>query len=108
MTKPWNRLAWSLAEWIDYAGQIEGRRCGRPRYDACTRHVQRFPGELVAVELDARTLERLAHLIRHSHPSMFGRPNRGARGNHWTTPVFMAAQNQLARLRRIQGRNAPA
>ncbi|MEW5425223.1 hypothetical protein [Amorphus sp. 3PC139-8] len=107
MAAPWNRTDWSLDEWIAYAWEIERRRCGRPRDEACTRHVQRFPGHLVSVEIDRATLVALKDLLVRSHPGLFGRPSRGGRANHWTTSVFVDANNQLAKLGRIRGRNTP-
>lgn len=104
---PWRRLDWSLADWIVYAREIEARRCGRPRNEACTRHVQRFPLDLVAVELDRDTLVALRHLLLNSHSGLFGRPSRGFRAADWTTPVLVAVNNQISRLDRIRGRNAP-
>lgn len=74
-------------------------------YDACKRHVQRFPCHSVAVELDRAVLLSLRQLILGGHPNRFGRPGRGYRAGDWTTRALMDVNNQLARLDRIEHRN---
>lgn len=106
--QPWRRTEWSLADWIAYAWKLNNTpRHSRQVYDACTRHVQRFPVDLVSVELDRETLQSLRALMAESHTNRFGRPSRGYRAAHWTTPVWMAVNNQLARLDSATRRNSP-
>lgn len=50
---------------------------------ACAGHIERFPHELIAVELDTTALLSLRALLHHSR--RFGRPHRGTRIGHWTT-----------------------
>ena len=103
--QPWRGTDWTLPEWIAQAWSLEHNpRHSRQINAACARHVERFPGELVAVELDTAVLS-LHALLRHSR--RFGRPRRGYRAGHWTTAAIMGANNQLRRLDRIRGRNAP-
>lgn len=103
--QPWRRTDWTLPDWTAQAWTLEHNlRHSRQMNAAFARHIERFPHELVAVELDAATLLSLGALLHHSR--RFGRPHRGARAGHWTTAAIMDANNQLARLRRIEGRNA--
>lgn len=103
--QPWRRTDWTLPDWIAQAWTLEHNpRHSRQIDAACTRHVARFPCELVTVELDTATLLSLRTLLHHSR--RFGRPHRGTRAGHWTTAAIMDANNQLARLDRIKGRNA--
>lgn len=103
--QPWRRTDWTLPDWITRAWTLEHNpRHSRQMNAACARHIARFPRELVAVELDAATLLSLRALLQYSR--RFGRPHRGNRGDHWTTVAIMDANNQLARLDRIKGRNA--
>lgn len=104
--QPWRRLEWTLPDWIEHAWKLERTlRCSRQHYDACNRHVLRFPGQLVAVELDKAILLSLRQLILDGHPNRFGRPGRGFRAEDWTTRALMDVNNQLARLDRIERRN---
>lgn len=106
--QPWRRTDWTLEDWTRHAWYLEHLpRCSQRHYDACTRHVQKFPGDLVAVEPDRALLRSLRDLMRQGHPNRFGRPSRGYRAGHWTTPALVDVQNQLARLDRFAGRNAP-
>lgn len=108
MMQPWRRIDWTLADWLDHAWKLSHMpRHSRQVYDACTRHIQRFPAHLVGIECDRDTLRSLRALITSSHPNRFGRPSRGHRAGDWTTPVWMAVNNQLARLERKPLRNAP-
>lgn len=103
--QPWRRIDWTLPEWTAQAWTLEHiPRHSRQMNAACARHIEHFPHELVVIELDAATLLSLRALLHHSR--RFGRPYRGARAGHWTTAAIMDANNQLARLRRIEGRNA--
>lgn len=106
--QPWRRLDWTLHEWVDYAWKLHHTpRHSQQVYDACTRHIQRLPGDQVAVKLDRATLLSLRSLMVESHQTRFGRPSCGRRAKHWTTPVWMDVNNQLARLNRISRRNTP-
>lgn len=105
MTQLWRRASWELGDWIRYAHEIDARRCGRPRDEAVRRHIALFPADLVAVELDRPVLNALCALLEN-RISLFGRPGRGYRANHWTTPALMTAKNQIERLNRITGQNA--
>lgn len=67
---------------------------------ACARHNERFPRELIWIERDT-----MAFLSLH-HSRRFGRPQRGNRAGDWATAAIMDLNNQLARLARIEGRNA--
>ncbi|WP_424753243.1 hypothetical protein [Methylobacterium sp.] len=103
--QPHRRTDWTLTDWIAQARAIERRRSSRHRYAAAERHIARFPLADVAIELGLVVLEALRALLCDA-ASLFGRPNRGWRGAHWSTPVIVAANNQVARLERIRGRNA--
>lgn len=103
--QPHRRTDWTLADWIVQARAIERRRSSRHRYAAAARHIERFPLADVAIELDLAVLEALRALLCDA-ASLFGRPHRGWRGGHWSTPAIVAANNQAARLERICGRNA--
>ena len=102
---PWRRTDWTLPDWIAQAWTLEQNpRHSRQIDAACARHIARFPHELVGVELDTATLLSLRALLHLSR--RFGRPHRGWRASHWTTRAIMDVNNQLARLHRIEGRNA--
>ena len=103
--QPWRRTDWTLPEWTADAWTLEHNPRHRRQVNAaCDRHIARFPRELVGIELNTDTLLSLAALLHHSR--RFGRPHRGWRAGHWTTAAIMDANNQLARLDRIKGRNA--
>lgn len=101
----WRRTDWTLPDWTAQAWTLEHNpRHSRQIDAACVRHIERFPHRLVAVELDTAALLFLHALLHQSR--RFGRPHRGNRAGHWTTAAIMDANNQLARLDRIEGRNA--
>lgn len=106
MVMPWHRTDWTVEDWIDYAWQIDRRRCGRPRVEAARRHIARFPADRLRVEIDRNVLDALLNMILNCHPNTFGRPSRGYRAGHWTTPVVMDANNQLFKLNRIGQSNS--
>lgn len=103
--QPWRRTDWTLPDWTAQAWTLEHNpRHSRQIAAACARHIARFPRELVGIELDTATLLSLRALLHHSR--RFGRPHRGTRADHWTTAAIMDANNQIARLARIERRNA--
>ena len=103
--QPWRRIDWTLTDWIARAWSLEHNpRHSRQMNEACARHIARFPRELVGIELDTAMLLSLRTLLHRSR--RFGRPHRGNRADHWTTRAIMDTNNQLARLDRIEGRNA--
>jgi hypothetical protein len=101
----------TLAAWLDRARRIMkpagGYRHHRVRAQAA-RHGAEFPIEEVAIELDLALLRELRALfLAEGTFAMFGRPGRGFRAGHWTTPALMAVNNRIARIERVRGRNAP-
>lgn len=103
--QPWRRTDWTLPDWTAQAWRLERNpRLSRQHYAACARHIERFPGELVAVELDTDALLSRRALLHHSR--RFSRPHRGNRAGHWATAGIMDVNNQLARLDHIERRNA--
>lgn len=103
--QPWRRLSWTLPDWILYAHEIDARRVGAPRAAAAARHISRFPAADVSHELDRAVLRALVALIC-ARVGLFSRAGRGWRADCWTTAPLVDAKNQLAKLDRINGRNA--
>lgn len=92
-------VGWTLEAWLDHAWRLENQsRASSQRYEAIRRHIAACPADEIAVELDADLLASLLRLMRSS--KHFGRPPRGHRGTHWSTPAIVRATNQLARLDR--------
>lgn len=103
--QPWRRTDWTLPDWTAQAWTREHNlRHSRQMNAACARHMERFPHDLVRIELDAATLLSLRALLHQSR--RFGRPHRGNRAGHWTTAAIRNVNNQLARLDCIERRNA--
>lgn len=102
----WRRAIWTPGDWLIYARTIDGRRCGAPRNAAVRRHVSVFPLELISFELEGDVLGGLRELLS-SPVSQFGRPARGCRARHWTTPALMEINNRIMRMDAVRKRNAP-
>lgn len=100
--QPWRRTDWTLPGCTAHAWRLEHNpRHSRQINAARVRHIERFPRKFVAAELDVVALLSPLVLL-HQSRRLAARITAG----HWTTAAIMHVTNQLARLRRIERRNA--
>ena len=100
----WRITDWSLAGWASYAWEIERARGGAPTNRRVDRHLGLFPFDRVRDELNRSALESVQRLIKQSSDARFGRPSRGWRAKHPTTPILIAVNNRLDQLDRLAAR----
>lgn len=96
----------TVRQWMRAAHHVQQRRMSRHRDEAAVR--LRGYLTLVVVNLcdELADLKVLRRFLVTSHPAMFGRPNRGVRGEHWTTPLIVHIDNRIAMLTRLEARLA--
>ena len=92
----------TIGDWLDTAYTIERRRLSAAKYEARSRHMRAFPMVEIVVELDLQLLERVVAMLKgppHHFRTGFAQPHCGARGAAPQTPIIVAVNNRVTRLR---------
>ncbi|MCC6605245.1 MAG: hypothetical protein IT327_18705 [Anaerolineae bacterium] len=95
ITTPGTRLSFSsLTEWIVGWQQLQERSHSSDRYQKEGWHLQALPPEMIVAETDEMVLYHFLSLLKEDDAL----PPKGARTNHATTPLVVAAHNRLTQL----------
>ena len=96
---PRTRLVWrNLAEWVQVARRLEGRRASSLKNAQCVFHVRALPLRIIWEEGSLETLQAALDFL--TWVSGFRQPPRGQRANAPHTPLISAIKNRIKKLER--------
>lgn len=99
---PGTKLWWgNVAEWCSCGYVLNRRRLSRKRNRDLETHAMCMPLDLIYRETDLEAIDLAIWFYRHG-PIGIRRPQRGARGDHPSTAIFVALMNRRAVLRRAR------
>ena len=95
---------WTLAEWVDTARILDGRRASRLKNQQCAFHVRALPLRMIWEEGSLETLQAALDLLTGGYG--FRQPPRGQRENAPHTPLISAIKNRMKKLERDLDRDS--
>ncbi len=99
---PGTRLWWSnVREWCECGYVLNRRRLSHKRNRDLETHAMCMPLDMIYRETNLEAVNLAIWFYRHG-PIGVRRPQRGARGDHPSTPIFVALMNRRANLVRDQ------